>query len=71
MTKPQTEFGIGEAGRMPASMPEDDLEAQRLQPRPRGATGTCDRCRAVVPRSWLMSASLGIVCPDCYDNASD
>jgi hypothetical protein len=71
MSEKRSGFGIGEAGRVPASTPEDELEAQRLQPRPRGATGTCERCGAIVPRSWLMSASMGSVCADCYDAASD
>ena len=60
-------FGIGEAGQVPATTHEDELEAQRLQPAPR-ATGRCDRCRCSVPKTWLMWTNThGSVCPDCYD----
>ena len=62
-------LGIGEAGRVPESTPLDEAEAERLQPTPR-ATVRCD-CGHVVPRAWVMSASLGTSCPDCYDRMSD
>ena len=61
-------LGIGEAGRVPASDPLSALEAERLQPTP-PATVKCD-CGHVVPRAWVMSASLGTSCPDCYDRMS-
>ncbi|KKK98636.1 hypothetical protein LCGC14_2640790, partial [marine sediment metagenome] len=35
-------FGIGELGRTPESSPLDELEAERLQPRPRSKRVKCD-----------------------------
>lgn len=61
-------LGIAEAGQVPASDIASQLEAERLQPTPR-ATVKCD-CGHVVPRAWVMSASLGTSCPDCYDRMS-
>ncbi len=66
----RTGFGIGEAGSVPASTPMDEIEAERLQPRPR-KYGVCQKCGQQVPKSWLMSSSRGVVCPDCYDDCSD
>jgi len=67
-------FGIGEAGKTPASTPMDELEAQRLQPRrqpdfPNGKKLSCG-C-TVYYAAHIMSASMGTSCPDCYDNMSD
>lgn len=64
-------FGIGEAGRVPASTPEDEAEAERLQPRPRGEMMVCPHCHRQFPRSQRMSSSRGTVCPDCYDECED
>lgn len=61
-------LGIGEAGRVPASDIASELEAERLQPTP-PATVKCT-CGHTVPREWVMSASLGTSCPDCYDRMS-
>lgn len=62
-------LGIGEAGRVPATDIEAELEAERIQPTP-PATVQCD-CGHTVPRSWAMWASRGSACPDCYDRMSD
>jgi hypothetical protein len=62
-------FGIGEAGKVPTSTPLDELEAEHLQPSPK-ATVKCS-CGHTVPRTWVMNASLGTACPDCYDRMSD
>ena len=61
-------LGIGEAGRVPATDILSALEAERLQPTP-PATVRCD-CGHTVPRAWVMWASLGTACPDCYDRMS-
>jgi hypothetical protein len=63
-------FGIGEAGKLPASTPMDELEAERLQPASRGKMVRCD-CGHTVPSILVMNASLGTSCPDCYDEMSD
>jgi len=62
-------FGIGEAGRVPASTPEDELEAERLEraalgPRPLRKLYRCSRCGCQTPEP--MSSSRGTVCFDCY-----
>ena len=67
-------FGIGEAGQVPASTPEDELEAARLQPRPAldYPDGRKLSCGCTVYGKWeVMSASLGSSCPNCYDRMSD
>ena len=67
-------FGIGEAGQAPASTPEDELEAARLQPRsvPDYPDGRNLSCGCTVYSKWeVMSASLGSSCPNCYDRMSD
>jgi hypothetical protein len=66
-------FGIGEAGKVPASTPEDELEAARLAGRrspdyPNGRKLSCGH--TVYWKSDVMSASLGSSCPDCYDRMS-
>lgn len=63
-------FGIGEAGRVPASDLESELEAQRLQPRRRSRMVRCD-CGCMCEEALVISASLGTSCPDCYDRMSD
>jgi hypothetical protein len=64
-------LGIGEAGRISASTPADEAEAERLQPTARCGTlmVKCD-CGHTVPRSWVMSSSTGTSCPECYDRMS-
>ncbi len=67
-------FGIGEAGRAPATTPLDELEAARLQRLPARdyPNGRRLDCGCVVYyRSHVMSASLGTACPGCYDEMSD
>ena len=63
-------FGIGEAGSVPASTPEDELRAARLQPASRRNLVKCD-CGHMCPRSLVMSTSRGTSCPDCYDRMDD
>jgi hypothetical protein len=65
-------LGIGEAGSVPASTPQDEIEAERLQPAPKPVEyGTCQRCKCRISKRLLMWASRGLVCPDCYDAWSD
>jgi hypothetical protein len=65
-------FGIGEAGQAPATTTLDELEAERLQPTVTPSTRMvkCD-CGHTVPAALVMCASLGRVCPNCYDDWSD
>lgn len=63
-------FGMGEAGKVPASTPLDELESIRLQPARNQRMVKCS-CGHTVPASQVMSASLGSSCPDCYDDMSD
>lgn len=63
-------FGIGEAGRVPASTPLDEIEAEILQPAAREKMIRCS-CGHTIPASLVMGASLGSCCPDCYDRMSD
>lgn len=63
-------FGIGEAGKAPASTPMDDYQAAQLQPLKPERLVKCD-CGHTVPASWVMRANLGTSCPDCYDDMSD
>lgn len=67
-------LGIGEAGRVPVSTPEDELEAIQLQPRskydyPQGRKLSCG-C-TVWYKAHVMNASMGTSCQDCYDKMSD
>jgi len=67
-------LGIGEAGRVDASTPEDELEAVRLQGRrqpdyPQGRKLSCG-C-TVFYAAHVMNASMGTSCQDCYDRMSD
>lgn len=67
-------FGIGEAGKVPASTTQDEFEAVRLQPHhspdyPNGRKLSCG-C-TVYYKTDVMSASMGTSCLDCYDNMSD
>ena len=63
-------FGIGEAGKTPASTPLDDLEAQRLQPVRAQKMVRCS-CGHTVSAMLVMSTSHGTSCPDCYDRMED
>jgi len=63
-------FGIGELGRVPESTGGDELEAERLQPRPRGKRVKCD-CGHWCLSKLVMSTSSGSSCPDCYDRMED
>lgn len=63
-------FGIGEAGKAPASTPLDEIEAARLQPVTTTRMVKC-ACGHTVLASWVMRASRGSSCPDCYDDMSD
>ncbi len=63
-------FGIGEAGKTPASSPQDEADAMRSQPIRVKKMVTCD-CGHTVPEILVMSASRGTCCPDCYDEMSD
>lgn len=70
----EREWGIGEAGRTPASTPLDDYEATRLQGRPKpdypqGRKLACGH--TVYYKCEVMSASMGTSCPNCYDRMSD
>ncbi|KKL87970.1 hypothetical protein LCGC14_1929380 [marine sediment metagenome] len=63
-------YGIG---RVPADVDQTsealaELEAQRLQPRPK-PTKICSNCGQST--NELMTSAHGSVCPDCYDECSD
>ena len=67
-------LGIGEAGQVPASTPEDELEAVQLQGHrkydyPQGRKLKCG-C-TVWYAAHVMNASMGTSCSDCYDRMSD
>jgi len=64
-------FGIGEVGIGPESTPFDDAEAFRLQPMPTSSNMVKCSCGHIVPRSCVMSASMGTSCSECYDEMSD
>jgi len=64
-------FGIGEVGKTSESTFFDDMEAQRLQPKPKNSEMVKCSCGHIVPKSCVMSASLGSSCSDCYDRMSD
>lgn len=71
-TQKRDGLGIGEAGRVPASTVEDELEAERLQPTPTTNLRKCARCGRLVPREWLYGTNThGSVCPDCYDRMGE
>lgn len=63
-------YGIGRipADVDPTSEAMAELEAERLQPRPR-PTKRCSHCGR--PTTELMTSTHGSVCPDCYDVCSD
>ena len=63
-------FGIGEAGKAPASTPLDEIEAARLQPIREHKMVKC-ACGHTIPSIWVMRANLGSSCPDCYDDMSN
>ena len=69
-TEKTSGFGMGEAGRTPATTPLDEIEAAHLQPMRKTRMVKCS-CGHTVPASWVMSASRGTSCPDCYDDMSD
>jgi len=67
-------LGIGEAGQVPASTPEDELEAVQLQGHrkydyPQGRKLKCG-C-TVWYAAHVMNASMGTSCSDCYDKMSN
>ena len=67
-------FGIGEAGSVPETSPEAEVEAQQLQPRrvadyPEGRKLACGH--TVYYKTDIMSANLGSSCFNCYDRMSD
>lgn len=74
----EREYGIG---RVPADVDQGEeqlaeVEATRIEARhmrvpdyPAGRKLTCGH--VIYYRSHAMSASLGTVCPDCYDRYSD
>jgi len=67
-------LGIGEAGQVPASTPEDELEAARLQGRRKYdySQGRKLSCGCTVwYAAHVMNASMGTSCSDCYDRMSD
>lgn len=65
------EFGIGEAGSLPASTPEDEIEAERLQPSPPADT-KCSRCgRRANKLSLFWTNTHGGVCEWCYDQIDE
>ena len=64
-------LGIGEAGQVSASTPEDELEAARLQPCNEYARGRKLACGCTAWHGRVMNASMGTSCPDCYDRMSD
>ena len=70
MTGKTSGFGIGGLGRTPESTRHDELEAERLQPPPRGKRVKCD-CGHWCPRKLVMTTSSGSSCPDCYDRMED
>ena len=66
-----SDFGIGEAGSIPESSPLDELEAIQLTKSTAPVKMVRCDCGHTVPSIHVMSASLGRVCPDCYDDWSD
>lgn len=70
INKKSSGFGIGEVGRGPESTPLDDAAALRLQPMPTSSDMVKCSCGHTVPRSCVMSASLGTSCSECYDDMS-
>ena len=65
-------FGIGEAGQVPATTAQDELEAERLQPTPRTNLAKCAKCGHQTPRNWLhWTNTQGSVCPTCYDRMGE
>jgi len=70
VTNKTSGFGIGELGQAPESSPLDKLEAEHLQPQPRGERMKCD-CGHWYLRKLVMSTSSGSSCPDCYDRMED
>ena len=65
-------FGIGEAGQVPATTVQDEIEAERLQPTPRTNLAKCAKCGRQTPRNWLhWTNTQGSVCPACYDRMDE
>jgi len=50
---------------------EGELGVEQLQPMRAGEMVACHRCGTMIPRSWLLSTSLKIICQDCYDESTD
>jgi hypothetical protein len=69
-TDKKSNFGIGEAGKVSETTPQDEIDAERLQPTSHERLVKCS-CGHTVPASWVMAANLGSSCPDCYDQLSD
>ena len=63
-------LGIGEAGKIAETTPQDEIKAEQLQPTTRERIIKCS-CGHTVPASWVMAANIGSSCPDCYDRLSD
>lgn len=64
-------FGIGEAGQVPASTIAEELEAERLQPSPKG-NAKCARCGRLVNRLTMYGTNRhGPVCEWCYDEIDE
>ena len=68
----EREYGIGRLvlDTDPVEEMLAQIEAERLQPRPRGDMVKCS-CGHTVSRINVMNANLGTSCPDCYDRLSD
>lgn len=64
------EFGIGDIANADDSYYEYIQTINRPAPKPRTDLVKCN-CGHTVPRSWVMNASMGISCPDCYDRMSN
>lgn len=65
------EFGIGDINNA-----DDPYYAQTQKTRKTGQRKMvllvkCDGCGGEFPREWMMSASLGRACTDCYDRMSN
>ena len=68
MTEKTSGFGIGELGRTPQTTPQDELEAERLQPTRSREMIRCPHCGQMYPKRLGMTSACGTVCPDCYDD---
>lgn len=73
MTEKTSGFGIGEAGKTPATTVEDEIEAERLQAsvRPGAVMVRCPHCGQMYSERLGMTSAHDTVCPDCYDDCED